>query len=95
MSQTYQCRICLENDKRKSLIAPCLCKGSIKYVHNECLNKWRYQNKNNLSQCDMCKFRFIILPDNGEKKRRQEYVQAVFLTITKMILSAIIIVIII
>jgi len=31
-----QCRFCLEEDGE--MIAPCLCKGSTKWVHRECLD---------------------------------------------------------
>jgi len=40
-----QCKICLggeeEEDELGRLISPCKCKGTIKYVHLECLNRWR------------------------------------------------------
>ena len=37
----YQCRICLEDeDELDKLISPCLCNGTMKYVHYECLHKW-------------------------------------------------------
>ncbi|KAH0487244.1 MAG: hypothetical protein KVP17_004211 [Porospora cf. gigantea B] len=39
---TIQCRICLlEGSTREDpLICPCTCKGSIKYVHVDCLRRW-------------------------------------------------------
>ncbi|KAI0801154.1 zf-C3HC4-domain-containing protein [Fomes fomentarius] len=38
-----QCRICLDGDDPElgRLIRPCLCKGSISYVHVKCLQRWR------------------------------------------------------
>lgn len=33
------CRICLEPDDG-SLIEPCSCKGSVRYVHENCLKQW-------------------------------------------------------
>ena len=30
----------------KMMINPCLCKGTQKYVHRECLNQWRSVNVN-------------------------------------------------
>jgi hypothetical protein len=38
-----QCKICLggEEPELGRLISPCKCKGTIKYVHLECLNQWR------------------------------------------------------
>lgn len=32
-----ECRICLEKDSEE-YINPCRCKGTIKYVHRECLD---------------------------------------------------------
>ncbi|KAI0778295.1 zf-C3HC4-domain-containing protein [Trametes elegans] len=38
-----QCRICLDGEDPElgRLIRPCLCKGSISYVHVKCLQRWR------------------------------------------------------
>ena len=47
IQETYQCRICLEEeDNLELLISPCRCSGTSKYVHRECLRKWRYQDIN-------------------------------------------------
>ncbi|KAF9934470.1 hypothetical protein FBU30_001963 [Linnemannia zychae] len=59
-----QCRICLggadEEDTLGRLISPCLCKGSMKYVHIECLNAWRTRSPKREShyKCDTCKYAF-------------------------------------
>ena len=36
------CRICYgeDSDNDNPLISPCLCKGSMKYIHYQCLNNW-------------------------------------------------------
>ena len=35
------CRIChSEESDIQSLISPCLCDGSLNYVHNDCLQRW-------------------------------------------------------
>ena len=44
-----QCRICLEEDD-KEYISPCLCKGSLKYVHRDCLKQWRNMNNHNIEK---------------------------------------------
>lgn len=31
------CRICLTNDNTSKLIAPCACKGSTEFIHENCL----------------------------------------------------------
>ncbi|GJJ76049.1 hypothetical protein EMPS_08408 [Entomortierella parvispora] len=59
-----QCRICLggadEEETLGRLISPCLCKGSMKYVHVECLNAWRTRSPKREShyKCDTCKYSF-------------------------------------
>lgn len=57
MQSINTCRICLEDDKLNNLINPCLCKGSIQYVHKTCLNSW-ISVTNNLC-CSTCKFQYI------------------------------------
>ncbi|ORX55859.1 hypothetical protein BCR36DRAFT_320399 [Piromyces finnis] len=58
------CRICFGgvNDVLESgkLISPCKCKGSMKYVHVNCLNEWRLASANKASyyQCDQCKYKY-------------------------------------
>ncbi len=55
-----QCRICLEYSFLSELIFPCKCNGSIKFVHELCLNKWRYKSINISSyyNCDQCKYSY-------------------------------------
>ena len=51
------CRFCLEsnNTKRNPLIDPCQCRGSLQFVHERCLNKWRRINPNrNAEVCLIC-----------------------------------------
>ena len=55
------CRICLEiGNKNNPLISPCLCEGSIKYVHQSCLKKWLIKSKirPELSRCEICKDKY-------------------------------------
>lgn len=47
-----ECRICF--GKYKPLIQPCLCKGSMANVHQECLRKWLESRPT--MQCDICHF---------------------------------------
>ncbi len=36
-----ECRICYTNDEELgTLVTPCKCKGSLKYIHPECLKAW-------------------------------------------------------
>jgi len=63
------CRVCLsnENSNDNPLISPCICSGTMKYIHIECLNHW-FKNKGQISStklatvyywdllyCELCK----------------------------------------
>ncbi|RWS20346.1 ring finger membrane protein-like protein [Leptotrombidium deliense] len=55
MTEEKKCRICFIQENVE-LIAPCGCKGSIKYVHKECLKHWVMSS--NRIRCDMCLKRY-------------------------------------
>lgn len=63
-SQTSQtsgdiCRIChCESDSQNPLLTPCYCSGSLKYVHQACLQQWLTASETN--SCELCKFPFIM-----------------------------------
>lgn len=63
-SQTSQssadiCRIChCESDPQNPLLTPCYCSGSLKYVHQTCLQQWLTASETN--SCELCKFPFIM-----------------------------------
>ena len=68
------CRICLDIDETKNLISPCLCSGTSKWVHKECLNHWRSsftENHDNNIHCRECKgeYNYAYKPITVEKKR--------------------------
>ena len=54
------CRICFCGEEAGRLLAPCRCRGSVRYVHAACLNEWRAASANPRSfyQCDQCGFRY-------------------------------------
>lgn len=58
------CRFCLEDETKSSkLISPCDCKGSQRFVHVNCLNRWQLLSlKNgcdrNGEECSVCKKKF-------------------------------------
>ena len=49
------CKICHcgSEESGMPLITPCLCAGSIKFVHQECLVKW--MRSSNSKSCELCK----------------------------------------
>lgn len=54
------CRICYSEinpvTRKKDLIAPCKCSGSVKYVHFTCLKLWRMRGKafGDMGKCEQC-----------------------------------------
>ena len=70
------CRFCLDErwvpdtktalgtaNKDGRLISPCLCSGSIRFVHVGCLNKWRrsgHAMSDSLLRCGQCKYRYNV-----------------------------------
>lgn len=59
------CRICRgEATEDNLLFHPCKCKGSIKYLHEPCLNEWiaarnlNVNNRKSIINCDICHYPF-------------------------------------
>lgn len=55
------CRVCRsEGLPDRPLFHPCICTGSIKWIHQECLIQWmRYSRK---EYCELCSYRFSFTP---------------------------------
>ena len=61
--QIYTCRICLEEESNiDTLIAPCRCSGSSKYVHLDCLQTWRRTSRGGIGEnkCMECHTKYLI-----------------------------------
>lgn len=54
------CRICLCDNTLGRFISPCRCNGTMKYVHDHCLQQWRMysKNPNSFFRCDQCKHNY-------------------------------------
>ncbi|XP_014769290.1 E3 ubiquitin-protein ligase MARCHF8 isoform X1 [Octopus bimaculoides] len=53
------CRIChCEGETEAPLVAPCICSGSLRWVHQACLQKWI--KSADTKSCELCKFEFIM-----------------------------------
>jgi hypothetical protein len=53
------CRIChCEEVSPEFLITPCYCAGTLKFVHQACLQQWL--KSNGMKSCELCKFDFIM-----------------------------------
>lgn len=58
-SLSLMCRIChCEETSEEFLISPCYCTGTLKFVHQTCLQQWL--KSNDMKSCELCKFDFIM-----------------------------------
>lgn len=57
VSSAEICRIChCEAEPDQPLISPCLCAGSLQYVHQSCLQRWI--KSSDTKKCELCKYEF-------------------------------------
>jgi|UniRef100_A0A6C0C0B3 hypothetical protein len=61
-----ECRICFlteEDDPNLEFISPCACSGTSKWVHIECLNRWRLESVNptSMTRCSECRTEYRII----------------------------------
>ena len=71
------CRICFLGDEENSLIRVCQCKGSLEFVHHNCISQW--VNTSRIVDC-ICGYRLnvrqekmiieVTLNENGERSWR-------------------------
>ncbi|KAJ0840138.1 putative transcription factor C2H2 family [Helianthus annuus] len=47
-----QCRICHDDDQDSSMEMPCGCRGSLKYAHRKCVQRWCNEKGN--TTCEIC-----------------------------------------
>lgn len=52
------CRICFFGDAKQPLLEPCNCRGTIGYVHRECLERWIQRTVD--PQCQVCHFHYTV-----------------------------------
>uniref|UniRef100_A0A1I7XD18 RING-type E3 ubiquitin transferase n=1 Tax=Heterorhabditis bacteriophora TaxID=37862 RepID=A0A1I7XD18_HETBA len=58
MEDHLMCRVCRGDEGH--LYYPCLCTGSIKYVHQECLTEWLKYSKKEV--CELCNYKYSFQP---------------------------------
>jgi hypothetical protein len=62
------CRICLEEGPRREFIAPCSCRGTSKWVHRHCLDKWRSTREDKaFSRCMECQKNYELVSVTEEQ----------------------------
>eukprot|EP01053_Blabericola_migrator_P011006 Blabericola_migrator_1__11005@NODE_638_length_7121_cov_96_162603_g469_i0_p1_GENE_NODE_638_length_7121_cov_96_162603_g469_i0NODE_638_length_7121_cov_96_162603_g469_i0_p1_ORF_typecomplete_len2066_score356_08RINGv/PF12906_7/8_4e14zfRING_2/PF13639_6/0_053FANCL_C/PF11793_8/0_69_NODE_638_length_7121_cov_96_162603_g469_i08357032 len=59
MSREKLCRICRQDASEGPLCHPCRCSGSIRYVHQACLDRWLSRKRT--ASCELCgaEFRYV------------------------------------
>ena len=52
------CRICqCPDEDENEIVSPCKCKGSVKFIHHQCLLKW-CQTRERPWNCELCQYQF-------------------------------------
>ena len=65
---SHTCRMCLAEDSASSMVAPCSCTGSQRYVHESCLRRWQSvlaEGRVNVGRgktCSVCRVDFALTP---------------------------------
>lgn len=77
-AEEYECRLCKCGDRITSLISPCLCDGTMKWVHVECLEEYRL-NQGTL-ECDICERPFAFKAKGKTLKLIEILVNSTYLT---------------
>ncbi|KAI1724776.1 RING-variant domain-containing protein [Ditylenchus destructor] len=74
------CRVCRLSGEDSTLYHPCLCTGSIKFVHQDCLMQWLKYSKKEV--CELCNHKFSFRPvyreDMPERLPLYDLVKGVF-----------------
>lgn len=84
------CRIChCEGTDDEPLISPCLCLGTMQYLHQACLQRWI--KSSGVKSCELCKFDFImhseIKPFKQVEKEREREKRSLILKILLLFLN--------
>lgn len=51
-----ECRICFDDEDQETIISPCLCKGTMKWIHRDCLIKTL--DNSDIVCCKICSFQY-------------------------------------
>ncbi|XP_056277580.1 E3 ubiquitin-protein ligase MARCHF6-like isoform X3 [Pseudoliparis swirei] len=82
------CRVCRsEATQDKPLYHPCVCTGSIKFIHQECLLQWLKHSRK--EYCELCKHRFTFTPIYSPDMPSRLPVQDIFAGLLTSVATAI------
>ncbi|KAJ2993850.1 hypothetical protein NUW58_g1714 [Xylaria curta] len=59
------------------LLSPCLCKGSIKYMHEGCLKLWMNENPSKGYKCDICKYQYRMERLSWAQRLRSPFISLI------------------
>lgn len=83
------CKFCLEPEDNTidemKLVNYCNCKGSVKWTHQACLNRWLQESK----ECKECKTVYTCIDNKTENENKER--QSWYYKVTKKILGVIVI----
>ena len=72
------CRICFDttNSPANPLFRPCACKGTMGFVHVDCLERWRQTSSNRKSfhRCDNCHYEYKFQTVVGDRLRVAKWI---------------------
>ena len=91
-----ECRVCLDSceEGENKLLNICGCKGSVKYIHRDCVKRWIKERKGNIT-CELCKTKYDTKKIGINMKDENEfYCSYVFLTLLILIVLIVIYIII-
>ncbi|CAI4230192.1 unnamed protein product [Auanema sp. JU1783] len=85
VDENLMCRVCRSSEG--SLYYPCLCTGSIKYVHQECLTEWLKYSKKEV--CELCNYKYsfqaIYRPDMPKALPLKDIVKGVAVNVARFL----------
>ena len=82
------CRVCRSNGSpEKPLFHPCICTGSIRHVHQECLTQWLQHSRK--EYCELCNYKYTFKPIYSPDMPKRLPVKDLFIGLLKSIGSAV------
>lgn len=92
------CRICLDDCERHEVISPCACRGGSKWVHRDCLDRWRTMREDRaFSKCTEClsEYKLISICDDTEEVKNARLRSYWFHVIRDIVLAVLVAILII
>jgi len=88
MNDKIECRYCLSDENPEQLIDPCKCEGSMRFVHQKCMEGWIKNGNRNISQITIQNSKVYVMKCeicNYPMKYRQEFKNGIFKSLLETI----------